>query len=244
VSHRFSRGQAVFETAAVMPVFLIALLGVLWTMKESSLSERVHMGVRYSGMVSSLQQPYESYSLYAMYAAIDDVVPADVSACYAGAPSQLTSGFASFWQPTSTAPIVSPCVSSVVIVNGPETYSQPVILRNDYASLFATAPVGGFLSHAVFSGQTTTGLRAAENFFRSPNVGSLLTCTTLGPAVKLSLEGRTDPSTYTAPMTGGTGSIPVTSSTPLPLNVTVNSVVTGTGASCATPAFTVPAAPY
>ncbi len=226
-----SRGQAVYETAAVMPVFLIALFGVIWAMKDASLSERVHLAVRYGGMVSSQQQPYESYSLYAMYATIDNVVPTGATTCYAGNPAELSSGFASFWLPATSESMFATCPGSVVFVRSPETYSEPVILRNDYATIEAAAPVGGFLEGAVMHGVGATNVRAAENFFRSPDVGTLLTCTTLGAAVKKSLEGETD--TSTAPP-----------ATPMPTSVPTATVVTGTTAACATPTFAPATAPY
>jgi hypothetical protein len=222
----------VFETAAAMPVFLIALFGVIWAMKEASLSERVHLAVRYGGMVSSLQQPYSSYSLYAMYAAIDNVVPSGVTTCYPGDTTQLTAGYASFWHPVSSGPLLGSCPSSVVLITGPESYSQPIILRNDYATMTAAAPVSGFLSTAVLQGQASTSVAAAENFFRSPDVGALVSCTSLGSAVKASLEGAADTTTSTVP------------ATPLPMTVAGSPVVTATNSTCASPNYAAPSPPY
>jgi hypothetical protein len=187
-----SRGQAVLETVIVMPLILLGFFGVIWAMKDASLAARAQLAVRYGGMVDSLSQPYEAYSLYAMYATIDDIVPSANAACYSGDITQLTAGYAPFWIPVTSAPLILPCASSLTIVTSPETYTQPVILRNDYSSLAATTSVSGYLSSVVFHGATTTTVRAAENFFRSPDVGAILTCTNLGTAVKMSLEGRND----------------------------------------------------
>jgi hypothetical protein len=229
-----SRGQALFETAIAMPLFLIGLFGVMWAMKDASLSARAQLAVRYGGMVNSLQQPYTAYSLYAMYATIDNVVPPANTTCYAGNGAQLTAGYAPFWLPNSSAALITPCVSAITIVSSPETYTQPVILRDNYSSITATTPVNGYISAAALHNATTTSVRAAENFFRSPDVGTMLTCTTLGAAVKASLEGKNDTGTP-APLT-----------TAMPTSFTAVTVETGTSAACAptTTTFVAPAAPY
>jgi hypothetical protein len=231
-----SRGQALLETAIAMPLFLLGLFGVIWAMKDASLSARAQLAVRYGGMVDSLEQPYEAYSLYAMYATIDNVVPAANTACYSGDSAQLSLGYSSFWRPAGSAALVSPCASSVVVVTGPETYTQPVILRNNYSSLSATTAVNGYISAAALNGDSTTTVRAAENFFRSPDVGTILTCTTLGSAVKASLEGHNDTN------------VPTTLTTAMPTVPTTAAVVPPTTtAACApsTSSFTpAPSAPY
>jgi hypothetical protein len=222
-------------------------------MKESSLSERVHLATRYGGMVASMSQPYEQFSLLALYATIDNAPPAIRTTCYDGAnadvDAQLTgpapaSPMPSFWLPaTSPAPaslLASPCTSKIAVINttGTETYSQTVLLRNNYSSISASVPVNGFISSAALKGLTTTQVRAAQNFFRSPDVPTLLLCTntagSLGPAVKNSLEGATDTTT------------PTTVPTPMPTTLTASAVVSSsTLASCADSSnFTSPTSPY
>jgi hypothetical protein len=233
---RRSRGQAVLETVIVMPLILLGFFGVIWAMKDASLAERAQLAVRYGGMVDSLSQPYEAYSLYAMYATIDNVVPAANAACYSGDTTQLAAGYAPFWLPAASSALVTPCASSLAVVTGPETYSQPVLLRNDYSSLLATTAVSGYLSSVAFHGATTTTVRAAENFFRSPDVGILLTCTTLGSVVKNSLEGRNDTK------------VPTSLTSAMPTTLTTSAVVPGTITPACVPStssFTpAPAAPY
>ena len=227
-----SRGQAVVETAIAMPLIVLALFAVIWAMKDASLSARAQQAVRYGGMIDSLQQPYVAYSLYTIYATIDNVVPAANSACYNGDGTQLSSGYAPFWLPTSSAALVTPCATAISIVTGPETYTQPVILRNNYSSLKATTTAATTVLH----GETTTTVRGAENFFRSPDVGTMLTCTTLGSVIKNSLEGRNDPN------------VPTSLTTAMPLNPTTTALVpSGETAACApsTSSFTpAPSAPY
>jgi hypothetical protein len=232
-----SRGQAVFETALVMPLFLLGLFGVIWAMKDASLATRAQLAVRYGGMVDSLQQPYQAYSIYEMYATIDDLVPASNTACYGGDTSQLTAGYHTFWLPASTS-VVTPCVSAIVIVSSPEPYTQPVILRNNYSSISAAAPVAGYLSTTALHSTTTT-VRAAENFFRSPEVGALLTCTTLGAAIKGSLEGESD---KTVP-SSLTQALPQTMPTPA-ANSVVPSGENGTTCAPTTSLYAQPVLPY
>jgi hypothetical protein len=231
-----SRGQAIYETAIAMPLFLLGLWGVIWAMREASLSARVQLAVRHGGMVASLSQPYESFSLYSMYATIDNAAPPATSACYAGDPNQLKVGYAPFYQPAASpapAPVVSPCASAVSLVTGPEIYSAPIILRNDYASISAAAPASGYIS-AVLDGRSATTLRAAENFFRSPDVGTVLSCSELGPAIKLSLEGATDDTTSG-----------LVAATPMPQSLPANPVIpAGTSAGCAANTYTAPTPPY
>ncbi len=219
----------------MMPLFLIAFFGLVWAMKDSSLAARVELAVRYGGMVDSLQQPYVAYSLYNIYATLDNVVPASNATCYPGNASQLTTGYVSFWLPNSSAALVSPCVSTIVIISSPETYSQPVILRDDYSSISATAPVSGYISRSALNGATTTTVTAAENFFRAPDLGTILTCSTLGPAIRSSLEGRSD----TAVPAGLMNSIPGNS-------IATAQVVTGTTGSCypTTSSYPAPTVPY
>jgi len=216
----------------MMPLFLLGFFGLIWAMKDSSLSARAALAVRYGGMVDSMQQPYVAYSLYNVYATIDNVVPAANATCYSGDASQLTTGYRSFWLPKTTAALVTPCVSKIVIISSPETYTQPVILRDNYSSISATAPVSGYLA-SVLNGSTTS-VSAAENFFRPPDVGTILTCTTLGSVIKASLEGRSD----TAVPTGLMNSIPYAPATA--------AVVTGTTGSCypTTSSYAAPTSPY
>jgi len=220
----------------MMPLFLVAFFGLIWAMKDSSLSARAALAVRYGGMVDSLQQPYVAYSLYDVYATIDNVVPAANTTCYPGDASQLTAGYHAFWLPNTTAALVTPCATKVAIISSPETYTQPVMLRNDYASITATAPVGGYLTSALH-GSTTT-VRAAENFFRGPDVGTIMTCTTIGAVIKASLEGKSDTAVPTSLSSTGANAMPYTPATA--------GVVTGTTGSCGptTSSFTAPAAPY
>ncbi len=188
-----------------------------------------------------------------LYATIDNAPPAIRTACYDGANpavvAQLTgpppgAALPQFWLPATTpAPaslLAVPCASKIAVIstNAGETYSLTVLLRNNYSSISASAPVNGFISSAALHGLTTTGVRAAQNFFRSPDIPTLLLCTntagSLGPAVKNSLEAVTDTVTST------------TVPTPMPTTVPATGIVSSaTLASCAdTSTFASPTSPY
>jgi len=233
-----SRGQALYETTIAMPLFLIGLFGVIWAMKDATLSERVQLATRYGGMVSALHEPYLTFSIYSMYATIDDQKLTAQPGC-GDEIGQLTSN-AAFWQPT-TATVTTACPVSLSLIgtNGAETYSQSILLRNNYTAINAQTLVNGFISNAALHGSTTTTVRAAQNFFSSPDVASLLTCTTLGTPIKNSLEGESDTTTVTS----------ANLATPMPTTVTANSVIpAGETSACDpevnTPTYGAPSAPY
>ncbi|MBC5821693.1 MAG: hypothetical protein GIX01_06910 [Candidatus Eremiobacteraeota bacterium] len=189
-----ARGQALFETALFMPLFLLGLFGVMLAAKEGALSERVQLGIRYGGVVSSLQQPYLSYSLYSLYSTIDGSPSNNPNTCAgvtSSANSSLTVGRASFWQPI-TGSIVPTCSGSISLVTGK---SQNMLLENSFIGLTAQAPAGGYLSANVLGGSTYETGAAAENFIRSPDSGSLAACTPVGDTIKASLEGAEDSTT-------------------------------------------------
>lgn len=191
LTRRHSRGQALLETALFMPLFLLGLFGVMLAAKEGALNEKVQLGVRYGGMITSLEQPYLAYSVYSMYATIDGSPSADPNKCSGVATSaaaDLTVGRATFWQPTAGS-ITPTCLGGLSLVAAPP---QNILLENSYIGLTANAPVDGYLSANVLGGKTYETAAASENFIRSPDAGSLLSCTPIGDAVKASLEGQHD----------------------------------------------------
>ena len=63
------RGQALLETVIALPLFLLSLFGIMWAVHEVTLAERTQLGVRYAGVVGAASQPYNQYSLDALYRA-------------------------------------------------------------------------------------------------------------------------------------------------------------------------------
>ncbi len=226
------RGQALFETAVALPVFLIALFGVIWAYRTGLLSEQVQQSVRYGGLVTGLANPYEALSLYTIYATVDGVTPPHVRDCVGGATSVISQGHASFWQPGGTPTASSSC--GVAILTTGQGVSSPVLLFADYVGAQAVPPAEGSVAEKVFGGNNVS---ASQNFFRSPDLGVILNCSTIGPAVKKSLEGETDTTT------------PTTVPTPFPTTVTAtaNDVVPAAETNtCYTDEaqYAAPASPY
>jgi len=246
-----SRGQAVTETAIMTPLFLLGLFGVFWSIRESSLTERVQLGVRYAGVSQSLANPYAAYSLYSVYAAIDNNSPPGAISCINGNAIEVTGDpdngsqqLASFWQPLATPlPLMtSQCPSnnagSLAVLSG-SGYSEPFILQNDFVTLKAQAKTQNTsFAQKVFGGATGTTVVATENFFHSPDVGTLVRCSTIGTALKASLE---------APVSGSIA-VPSSISTPLPSTFAASAVIPSSATTaCQNPnqsLFATPISPY
>lgn len=211
-----SRGQALFETAAMMPLFLLGLFGIFFAVRASALSERTQIGVRYGGLVHALDNPYLSYSIYSVYSTIDGTPPVDPNAdCAAAQISELTASRARFWQPVG-APLTF-CSGAVTGVPVPSSNGS-VLLENDFIGLEASAQIQGSFLQAAFRGQTSATTSASQNFFRSPDVGRLMSCTSLGSPIKRSLEGANDTQTLTVPPTAMPPQIPATPLLQTPLS--------------------------
>ena len=191
------RGQALFETAISLPLFLLAMYGLFWSIRIATLSERLQFGARYGGLSSSLSNPYLSYSLYSLYATLDAAAPNTSVACGAPAQNAAFLGRTAFY--TASAPIPTPTWSPGYIqFMGPEAYTQPVQLQSQWVSLEAKVPTTNL---NVFGSSYTPLSVASQNFFRSPDVGKIAACSTLGGPFKKSLEPETDTAPATSPAT-------------------------------------------
>ncbi|HMD01880.1 MAG TPA: hypothetical protein VKG44_02830, partial [Candidatus Baltobacteraceae bacterium] len=204
-----TRGQALTETAIALPLFLMGLFGVIWAIREGAMSERVQLSVRYGGVLGAMQNPYQDYSLYAVYATIDGMPPVLPSNCTGGQPNIITNTRKGFFQPAA-APNPQ-CTGGVIGINGPETYSIPVMLQDNAAFIGSSNNTGGFLAGVL--GGSTTGNGAVQNFFKSPDLESLTQCTEVGIAVQASLEGYGDMTSATTPPS------------PMPATVTVHAPI-------------------
>jgi len=230
------------------PLFLLGLYGVFWSVREASLTERVQLGVRYAGVSQSLGNPYAAFSLYSVYAAIDDASPSTATACVPGNSAVVTGtlysptqqGIDAFWSPVSTpAPLYTACPSSLAILS--TGYSEPSLLQNNFATLSAQAPLNGnYFTRNLFGSGNTTTVVATENFFRSPDVGTLVRCTTAGPAIKASLEPPVPASTAEPTPSSIDTPFPAAGATASPI------VSSGQTASCqtSTTTFAAPVSPF
>ena len=193
------RGQALTETAIALPLFLMGLFGVIWAIREGAMSERVQMSVRYGGVVGSMDNPYQDYSLYAMYATIDGLPPTNYATCApnttAGMPGIVINTRKGFFQP-ATVPAPT-CYGGLTDVDGPETYQEPILLQDNAAFITSPNATGGFMANVL--GSSTTSNSAVQNFFKSPDLETLTECTQVGIAFDESAEGFGDTVSPTTP---------------------------------------------
>lgn len=171
-----SRGQALVETAIALPVFLLALFGVVWALQSGVLGERVQLLARYGGMVSAQSNPYDGYSFYAAYraAAGTPVVapcPTPPAALIAdgapvAAPAQPTQPF---WQAAATTTSAT-CSRAIASAAG---LSAPKLLTRAQFAIAAQNDVPPLLQSALGSVSTWS---ASLNHFQSPDMGALIAC--------------------------------------------------------------------
>jgi TadE-like protein len=198
VTHR-SRGQALIETAIALPVFLLAMFGVIWALQTGVLGERVELLARYGGMISAETNPYQQYSLYAAYsaaagsplaAACPTAPPALIqNAGPLAAPATATQPF---WQPSSTATTQTTCGKT--LAGG--SLSSAMLLGRSAVSVSASSEVPASLQ--MTGSQTTRS--ATLNAFHSPDMTTLVGCyDELQSAFEHSVDPTTDLSPATTP---------------------------------------------
>ena len=188
-----SRGQALIESAIALPVFLLAIFGVVWALQSGVLGERVQLAARYGGMVSAQSNPFDSYSVYAAYSAAGGVPIA--APCNAPPASAILTDTAPitdpapasqpFWQPTagsvSTTPLCGHTVSNAAGL------SSPKLLGHVQISVDASNAVPSFLQ--PFAG-AATGSHASVNELQSPDMSTLVVCY---PDLAAAFQGSVSP---------------------------------------------------
>jgi hypothetical protein len=225
---RAERGQALVETVVFLPMFLLALFGIMWAVQAAVQNERVQSTVRYNGMILQHDNPYASYSLYAMYAQLGTTTvpnppcPPPIADPLSDASPTYTSGTsAPFWSP-SINPIVicikfgTHNIGTVGIPAG--TGLNQDLLLSTYgvvALSFTSAPAQ---LQAALGAFTLT--RALATFFQPVGVNVILACyPTLNTQIQNSLQYTNDSSTATMPTALG--------SSPTSITPTVNTDCTG-----------------
>ncbi|HEY8297904.1 MAG TPA: TadE/TadG family type IV pilus assembly protein [Candidatus Baltobacteraceae bacterium] len=200
------RGQALAETALILPLFLLLLYGVMWVVRAGVVNERVQIAVRYSGLVSNQSSPYVEYSIYALYNNLEGIGSPPTLACsvpdsaalqnIAPFPGPQTSAF---WQPGTTA---GTCRSDHASLQGGGLI-QPQVFTHTLSSITSQTPIeGGLLTSAL--GSTAQQVSASQNYLDAPGLGTVLVCfPEIDDAVSASLQN-------TAPI------LPVGSIAPLP----------------------------
>ncbi len=190
--YEYQRGQSVLETALFVPLFLITLFGIFLVVTQGSMSERVQLGVRNGGSIFAPGNPYLSFSSYNLYSSIDGVDPADPNAnCNGALPdtSLLSAQRKTFWKPATAASApAATCVFNRGVVPIAGTYFP---LQSDYLSLSVQTSVNPYIVNKLVPG-LLVGEKATYNFLRPASIGELLQSSSLGAAIKNSIEGQVD----------------------------------------------------
>jgi len=187
------RGQALTETAIMLPLFLLLLYGIMWAVQTGVVNERVQIAVRYSGLISNQSSPYQQYSLYALYDNLEGVSAPPAFTCVPPSTDALLNNgqfpgpaTAPFWQPVGTPS--GTCSQGTATMAG--ALPQPQVFTHTSSAITAAAPVQGVLQSAI--GSTQQHVDASQNYLDAPAIGTVLTCyAELDDAVSASLENST-----------------------------------------------------
>jgi TadE-like protein len=204
---RCSRGQALVETAIALPVFLFAMFGIVWALQIGVLGERVEMVARYGGMVSARINPYQQYSLYAVYSAAAGAPLA--TSCVAPPSALLGNGGPLAAPATQSQPFWQALAGSAVtgvgcgrIVAGSADLSAPMLLGRATITVEAANGVPDALQPML--GPQRQRL-AKLNQFQSPDMATLVGCyAELQAAFEHSVDPSTDSSSTSVPSVIGT----------------------------------------
>lgn len=200
VAHRI-RGQALVETAVFLPTFIFILFAVIWSVQTAIVNERLQVAVRYSGLISSEINPYMEYSLYVIYNNEGSTIGVAPQQCFTPSPDALTNSgnypgpaSGSFFTPTTVA---ATCTGNQVSFTSSMIRTE--LVRTDAATISATSAVPTLFNQAQYGWQnSTTPLGAAQNFLKTPDLGTLMHCyPSLNSTVSASLS---PPAASTSPI--------------------------------------------
>jgi len=206
MKNRWERGQALIETAIMLPLFLFGMYGIMYASNAGALWERAQLGVRYAGVLSAQSNPYLDYSLYTVYNNLNGNSFVPTQSCFTPPPESMQGGqlttippttgnitsnsnthdFPAFWQPQSVNPSCD---------GGRQVFSAGTDLSRDYLMLRNGAAITSVPSIPAYVNAQVTGIdpSAKGNFFRSPDLASLLQCSAgIGDVVSASLRPGTD----------------------------------------------------
>lgn len=214
------RGQALTETVVFLPLFILALFGILWSVRTSVQYERTQLAVRYSGLISQQISPYTQYSLYAMYSSLGrnsvpavTCIPPLVALLSDGLPytsTQAATMSQPFWFPVGPK---SSCVSAG-IVGSPagSMFYQDVVVIHQQPRIVSSIDVPTSLGNTLGK---FTAMSAQQNFFKPIGIDAVVACfPSLNTALQSSLQPTTDrsPATSPVPMTSSVDAAPISGS--------------------------------
>lgn len=76
------RGQALFETAWLLPLVLLSLVFMAYTARLAVVTEHLEIAARYANTIDSTKDTFRRYSLYALYDAASPAQPRLIPQCY------------------------------------------------------------------------------------------------------------------------------------------------------------------
>jgi hypothetical protein len=193
IAARGSRGQALVETAIFVPLATFVLFAVVWTMQLGAVDERTQTAVRYSGLISQLQNPYDDYSLYATYNNLVKGNDAELTppvGCVPPTTDALSNNNASnafpgpisglFWW--NSGDIATPsCVNSNVHTVLTAAFQNEIFLSSE-PSMLVNIPVPLFLQAAL---GPKSYVSAQTNFYKAPTINTILNCYSNGSPTDL-----------------------------------------------------------
>jgi hypothetical protein len=191
------RGQAVVETVMFLPMFLLALFGVMWTVQAAVQYERTQSAVRYAGLIAQSDSPYADYSLYALYTqlpattlpsltcnmpqAVLDTL-SDASPTYSS--TETVTASPPFWSGASPSD-ACPTPGLVGILAG-TALTQDVLLTERNPSVTSKINVPSALAGIL---GTSTSFTANGYFFKTVGVNTIVGCySNLKTQIKTSLN--------------------------------------------------------
>jgi hypothetical protein len=214
------RGQAIFETVIFLPMFLLALFGMIWAVQAAVQYERSESAVRYAGLVSQVANPYADYSFYSLYTQIgSSAIPtitcvqpltdplSDAAPTYTS--PQTTTQSPPFWTPASAIPgCAGPNSAGIVGIQAGTGLDQDVLFSQQYPSIISQVSVPSALQSTL---GTLSSANSSERFFRPVGIDVILACySTLNTQIDKSLNYSTDTSPANTPIALGGTVVPIT----------------------------------
>jgi hypothetical protein len=181
-SRHAQRGQALTETALVLPMFLLVLFGIEWSIQTGVIAERAQLAVRFSGLVSDQASQYTNYSLFSYYnsspiyaAGLQCTNPTDNVLYQAGTLAtgpQYTSGTVTppFFYPAQ--PSVPGCIPGVAVLSGGSLVT-PLVFIHTLSQITSYTQAQSVLQSTL---PGFTSVLAQQNYLETPDVPHLLAC--------------------------------------------------------------------